>query len=134
MLYYLIYKKADSKEIPIIKYTFSSKSQLDNFDERIWKFLLSNVEKYLEEEMIDFYIGLVDQDCTKELSDDLTIKELKTLKKVDLSEFIDFLEGSDENSSVDSYYLVSDESREYKMLNKMKLLKKDKKVEIIDIE
>ena len=44
-------------------------------------------------EMIDFYIGLVDQDCTKELSDDLTIKELKTLKKVDLSEFIDFLEG-----------------------------------------
>ena len=109
MLYYLIYKKADSKEIPIIKYTFSSKSQLDNFDERIWKFLLSNVEKYLEE-------------------------EIQTLKKVDLSEFIDFLEGSDEYSSVDSYYLVSDESREYKMLNKMKLLKKDKKVEIIDIE
>lgn len=134
MLYYLIYKKVDSKEVPIVKYTFSSKSELENFDETIWKFLLSNVEKYLEEEMIDFYVGLVDQDCTKESSEDLTIKELKTLKKVDLSEFIDFLEGSDENSSVDSYYLVSEESREYKMLNKMKLLKKDKKVEIIDIE
>jgi hypothetical protein len=134
MLYYLIYKKADSKEIPIIKYTFSSKSEVDNFEEKIWKFLLSNVEKYLEEEMIDFYIGLVDQDCSKESSDDLTIKELKALKKIDLSEFIEFLEGSDENSSVDSYYLISEESRPYQMLNKMKLLKKDKKVEIIEIE
>jgi DNA polymerase III delta prime subunit len=133
MLFYLIHKKNDSKDIPNIKLSFSTKIESESSSNDIWKFLLLNIDKYFEEDMIDFYIGLVDQDCSKEFSDDLTFKEIKTLKKTDLNEFIDYIEGSNDDSFIDSYYLISEKSREYNMLNKMKLIKKDKKIEVIEI-
>ena len=121
MLYYLIFKQDESKDMPAIKYSFNANNEDD-----VWKFLLTNIDEYFEDEMIFFYKDLVDNDCTKESSDDMTRKELKLLKKVEVSEFKNYMEGFNEDDSPDSYFLLSEESKEYKMLLKMKLLKKNK--------
>jgi len=128
MLYYLVFKGADSKEHPVVKYLFSSDDS-----KKVWETLVSKVDEYFEEEMINFYIDLVDSECTKESSDDLTLKELKKLKKVDPEEFKNYMEGSDEESSPDCYYLLEEDSRELNMLSKMKLIKKDKNMEPIQL-
>ena len=128
MLYYLISKGSESKEHPHIKYSFSSDDSM-----KIWKTIISKIDEYFEDEMINFFIDLVDSECTKETSDDLTFKELKNLKKVDVEEFKNYMEGSEENSCPDCYYLLAEDSNEYKMLTKMKLIKKDKKIETIKI-
>jgi len=128
MLYYLIFKGEDSKEIPSIKYTFNAKSENE-----IWKFLKENIDEYFEEEMIYFYRDLIDNNCKKESSDDMTRRELKELKKIELDEFREYLEGFGEEDSPDSYFLLSEDCKEYKMLLKMKLIKKNKG-EVIVVE
>ena len=128
MLYYLIFKQDESKDVPVVKYIFESDSE-----SKVWGHIIESIDEYFEDEMINFYKDLIDGDCTKESSDDMTRKELKQLKKVEVDDFKNYMEGSEDNDCPDCYYLLTDDSKEYKMLTKMKYIKKDKKTEIIKV-